>query len=132
MSTDAHLAMTDTVTPPRRRWYQFSLRTMFVLVSLLSIPLAWVGYSISWIRQRHLWINKGIGILSSPSVVPPRAPGVQTSVAYLGEQGMRTIIVSGAPRTMPTNCIASFRRQRSSGEKASITARYTHRGPILR
>jgi hypothetical protein len=39
--------------PPRRRWFRFGLRTMLVAVVALSIPLAWVGYSLNWIRQRH-------------------------------------------------------------------------------
>jgi hypothetical protein len=38
---------------PRRRWYQFSLRAMFVVTVVVSIPLAWVGYSLNWIRQRR-------------------------------------------------------------------------------
>jgi hypothetical protein len=38
---------------PRRRWYQFSLRTMFVLVTVACVVLAWVGYSLNWIRQRR-------------------------------------------------------------------------------
>jgi hypothetical protein len=37
---------------PNRPWFQFSLRTMFVLVTLACIVLAWVGYSLHWIRQR--------------------------------------------------------------------------------
>lgn len=45
--------MDDKPKIKRRRWFQFSLQTMFVLVMLVSIPLAWVGYSLSWIRQRH-------------------------------------------------------------------------------
>jgi len=36
-----------------RRRFQFSLRTLFVLTVVVSIPLAWVGYSLSWIRQRR-------------------------------------------------------------------------------
>jgi len=36
-----------------QRRYQFSLRTMFVLTVVVSIPLAWVGYSLNWIRERR-------------------------------------------------------------------------------
>jgi hypothetical protein len=43
--------MTSSIA--KRPWYQFSLRTMFVLVFVVSIPLAWVGYSLDWIKQRH-------------------------------------------------------------------------------
>ena len=36
----------DGNLPKPRRWFRFSLRTMFVLIVLLSIPLNWVGYQI--------------------------------------------------------------------------------------
>jgi hypothetical protein len=39
--------------PPRRRWFQFSLATMFVVVTLTAIPLGWTAYSLNWIRQRR-------------------------------------------------------------------------------
>ena len=38
---------------PPRRWFQFSLRTMLVLMALASLPLAWVAYALSWISERH-------------------------------------------------------------------------------
>ena len=41
------------MTAPKRRWPQFSLRTMFVVVTVLAVPLGWIGYSLNWIRQRH-------------------------------------------------------------------------------
>ena len=33
-----------------RRWFRFSLRTMFVLVTVLCV---WLGYAMNWIRQRR-------------------------------------------------------------------------------
>ncbi len=30
-------------TPPRRRWFRFSLRTLLVLVIIVAIPLAWIA-----------------------------------------------------------------------------------------
>lgn len=32
-----------------RRWFRFSLRTFFVLLTLFG---AWLGYQVNWIRQR--------------------------------------------------------------------------------
>ena len=32
---------------------RFSLRTLFVLVALVSIPLGWVAYHLRWISDRH-------------------------------------------------------------------------------
>ncbi|HEY2840643.1 MAG TPA: hypothetical protein VGJ26_15915 [Pirellulales bacterium] len=35
---------------PTRRWLRFSLRTMFIAVTLVA---AFVAYHVNWIRQRH-------------------------------------------------------------------------------
>ena len=44
--------MNDNLPKPRLR-FRFSLRTMFVLVTMLSVPLSWVGYHVNWIRLRR-------------------------------------------------------------------------------
>jgi hypothetical protein len=31
---------------------QFRLRTLFVLVAILSLPMAWSAYQLNWIHQR--------------------------------------------------------------------------------
>ena len=36
-----------------RRWFQFGLRTMFVVVTVVAVPAAWASYNLNWIRQRH-------------------------------------------------------------------------------
>ena len=77
---------------PKRRWYQFSLRTMFVLVFLVSIPLAWVGYSLRWIKERHDWLDNpahvGFAAMfehADGSDTPVTAPGW---LWVFGEQGL--------------------------------------------
>jgi hypothetical protein len=35
--------MTESSTPPRRRWMGFRLRTLLILVAVIVIPLAWVA-----------------------------------------------------------------------------------------
>jgi len=42
---------------PRRRWFRFSLRTLFVLVAVVSIVLGWVESNRRWIRDRHNALN---------------------------------------------------------------------------
>jgi hypothetical protein len=37
--------------PPRRRFY-FSLRTLFVLMTILGLFLGWVGAQLKWIHDR--------------------------------------------------------------------------------
>jgi hypothetical protein len=42
--------------PNPRRWFRFSLRTMFVLVTVVCV---WLGYQLNWIRQRREVLNSG-------------------------------------------------------------------------
>jgi hypothetical protein len=40
------------MTTPPRRWFQFGLRTTFVVVTLVAMPLGWVAYNLNWMRRR--------------------------------------------------------------------------------
>jgi len=43
-----------TATPDAsRRRFQFSLRTLFVLVTIVAAPLAWLAVQLKWIHDRH-------------------------------------------------------------------------------
>jgi hypothetical protein len=44
-------------TEPKRRWYQFRLRTVLVGVVLLSIPLAYVGRQAKQVAQRKAMLK---------------------------------------------------------------------------
>ena|ERR1051325_8457872 len=53
--------MTTSPTSPRRRWFRFSLRTLFLLVTILGVFLGWLGGQIKWIMDRHealRWLSK--------------------------------------------------------------------------
>jgi hypothetical protein len=43
-----------TETKPKRRWFRFSLRTLFVLMTIICV---WFGYSFNWIGQRHDYLK---------------------------------------------------------------------------
>jgi hypothetical protein len=49
----------------RRRWFQFGLGTMIVVMTVLAIPLGWLGWQIKYIRDRRdfrarsLWSGMG-------------------------------------------------------------------------
>lgn len=36
---------------PKRRWFQFRLKTLFIVVAVLCVPLAWVGVRMN--QKRH-------------------------------------------------------------------------------
>ena len=42
--------------PKPRRWFRFSLRTMFVLVTVVCV---WLGYQLNWIRERREVLSSG-------------------------------------------------------------------------
>ena len=44
-------------TKPKRRWFRFSLRMLFVLVTVISVPLGWLGYQLNLIRQREVFLG---------------------------------------------------------------------------
>ena len=43
---------------------------MLVLVAILSVPLAWVAYSLNWIRERHAVLENS-DLLLLPFPVTP-------------------------------------------------------------
>lgn len=65
--------MTDT----RRRRWSFSLRATFAVVTVLCLVLAWVAWSLSWIRSRHNAIQTrlvSIMAVEDPFADPPPRP----------------------------------------------------------
>jgi len=42
---------------PSRHWFQFSLRTMFVLATAVVIFLAWLGWNVNLVRQRRAMLD---------------------------------------------------------------------------
>jgi hypothetical protein len=44
-------------TPPRRRWFQFGLRTLVVVVMMLAIPLAWLRSELIFIHRRQAFLE---------------------------------------------------------------------------
>ena len=61
----------STAEPPKRkrRWFQFSLRTLMIGVTLLAVPLGYVAWHARVVRERKellsLVLNRGGGYLIS-------------------------------------------------------------------
>src|SRR5437870_5438901 len=50
---------------PHRRWFQFSLGSLFLLVSAVSVALAWIGHQRDQVRRRDdaIWsIEARVGV----------------------------------------------------------------------
>jgi hypothetical protein len=72
---------------PPRHWFAFRLRTLFVVVAVAAVPLAWVAYSLNWIKQRHHvfhWLGE-----PGWSSTPVTAPG---GLWLFGERGCNSVV----------------------------------------
>lgn len=74
---------------PKRRWFRYSLRTLFVVVTVVC---CWLGYHLNWIAQRHAFLadetlvrerhpdpahaSMSAGIAWRDPQAPRRAPGM--------------------------------------------------------
>jgi len=72
-------------TPPRRRWFRFSLRTLFVLVTLMGTFLGWLGVQLKWMRDREATFNHGSSFVGFEGNLAP------WSIRLLGAPGFRDI-----------------------------------------
>lgn len=76
----------------RRRWYQFSLRTFFVLVTLVCLVVGyWVHWAKEWKRLRDEALNSGLVTLDisgdrrrQPLTSPPLLLWPFASYGYAG------------------------------------------------
>ena len=83
-----------------RRSFRFTLRMMFVLLLVLSIPLAWLAVQLKWIRDRHEALRRltqppsRAYILDwSSSFVHERDEVTPWSLKLFGEEGERLIFI---------------------------------------
>jgi hypothetical protein len=81
--------MTPLYKPRPERWPQFTLRTFFVLFTLLCVFLGWLGVQVKWIRNRREALEQVSWMVGRPSC-PARAPW---GMRILGEPGVARIWV---------------------------------------
>src|SRR5215813_3026522 len=72
--------MADMNSNPKRRWYQFSLRTFLVVMIIASAAFGyWVHWSREWIRQRHEALEHNIAM---PPSSMPGDPGFRADLPW--------------------------------------------------
>jgi hypothetical protein len=79
-------------TSPRRRWFQFSLATMFVVVTAVAI---WLGWELKFIRDRKATIARMVAD-GSGSAIPKPASLYPSWRRRLGDELFGLIIVPDA------------------------------------
>jgi hypothetical protein len=48
---------------PKRRWFRFNLRTLFVVVTVVGCIAGWLLYQVRWIVERRHVTRDRVGIL---------------------------------------------------------------------
>src|SRR4051794_35746290 len=92
------------MTPTPRRWFQFSLRTMFVAVTLLAIPCTYVAYEARIVAHRKATLEKIVlrganwhgpipGVITPPSMPQRHVPWIRK---LLGDPDVEAIAVPEA------------------------------------
>ncbi len=45
-------------TKQKRRWFRFSLRTLFVIVTAFAILMGWIAWNVSQVREREKFFRR--------------------------------------------------------------------------
>jgi hypothetical protein len=108
---------------PKRRWFQFGLRTMFVVVTVFAV---WFGWELHQIRERDRLLRSTTFLrlfeyrpraveVRNPPVHVAAGPPPQTNIPYawrlLGDkpvEGMDIFLPSGEYTTREARRIQSF------------------------
>src|SRR6266702_5950070 len=77
-------------TAHKRRWFQFSLRTLFIVMTLFG---CWLGYQLSWIRQRHALLSPQQVYGCGTVTVYQGGTSAPWSIRVFGEPGYGELIV---------------------------------------
>ncbi len=64
---------------PKRRWFQFRLRTLFVLVGVLCVSFSWLGWKLEQKRQERaavasIWDLGGVALYDWEGIISPSIP----------------------------------------------------------
>ena len=82
-------AETKQTAKPRRRWFRFSLRTLLIVVTVLAIPLGWVGRQLLQVRRERAtvtWVEEMGGKVSFPSSIANRSWWEKSTDKLFGER----------------------------------------------
>ena len=84
-------ADTEKSAKPRRRWLRFSLRTLLIVVTVLSVPLGWIGWKLGQVRTEQAtitWIEKlgGTVLFRSDPVTIKRSWCEESTDKWFGER----------------------------------------------
>lgn len=111
-------------TVPKRRC-TFSLRTLFVVMTVLGVLGGWLGYELNWIRQRDGVVRAQVSW--EPGL--PDSPPAPWSLRLLGENGVGTVFYDG--RLPPREQTAEITRLRNLFPESHVAEAPKSFGPLF-
>ncbi len=81
---------------PKRRRFRFSLRAMFVMVTLAALAMGWAVWSLDWIRQRREFGRKLEQGTRAEFIDYDRTVGAPALLWFFGEGGVRWVYIPNA------------------------------------
>jgi hypothetical protein len=83
----------EAMTTPRRRW-SFSLRMLFLIITIVCVLCWWVVRSLDLIKQRHTLLAKD-GIYGAQTILPLFSTPISPNGLWVfGERGQKVIRIS--------------------------------------
>jgi hypothetical protein len=82
-------AATEQPAQPRRRWFRFSLRTLLIVVTVLSVTLGWVGWRLQQVRREQAtiaWVEEMDGRVSFHKVSDKSSWWEKSTNKWFGER----------------------------------------------
>ncbi len=102
---------------PKRRWFRFSLRTLFMLTTLVAIWLAW---SLNWISNRRAFVRDSIdapGLVLRKDRRPVAAPAL---LWIFGETGAQYVYVATDDEAIVRQAIRLFPEAEVIGPQSDV------------
>ena len=100
--------------PPKRtrRWFQFSLRTLLIGVTLFAVPCAYVGWQAAIVRERKSLLEAGAGSAMFNALLDKDSDAaIPTIRRWLGDHFYRLIYVGK---------LADIQRYKAAFPEASV------------
>jgi hypothetical protein len=101
------------MTPaPKRRWFSYSLRTLFVVVTVFA---CWLGYQLNWIRERHALLSRphAVSYVSGVDGLSPDQVPAPLSLRAFGERGCWLLYLTFVDDERGSNCDSNEPEERS-------------------
>jgi hypothetical protein len=85
--------------PPRRRWFQFGIGTMFFAVTVLAALAAFLAYHVNWVRERRnapvYYVMEEVYLVTPSGPKPTRvACDAPWPLEWFGEPGCNALQIS--------------------------------------